>query len=116
MNQRIIIRIIVLAALLAAAFFAYRFFFVAGREAETPGVEALSSRESGGVPVDDEFLRLLVSLQGIELDANAVFNHPVWEGLENFRRELVPEERGRRNPFAPAGLDGSATSTAPVVE
>lgn len=110
MTKRVIFRIIIITVGLAVALFIYRYLFVSGAPAEAPGVEATSARPAAA-PVDDEFLRLLDRLEDIELDADAVFNHPVWESLENFRRALVPEPVGRRNPFAPPGFEIATTST-----
>lgn len=114
MSKRAIFRLIIIAVAIAVAFLVYRFFFVAGGEA-VPGVESLAGAPAGPGPADDEFFKLLERVKGIELNAEAVFNHPVWESLENFRRPLLPEPAGRRNPFLPPGLDGfagSGTSTA----
>ena len=111
MTKRAIFRLLIIALAVAAAFFVYRFFFVAGAPAEAPGVESLivPAGLEAEPRADDEFFKLLNRLQGIELDAEIVFNHPVWESLENFRRELVPEPRGRRNPFANPGFDVPGT-------
>ncbi|MBI2097578.1 MAG: hypothetical protein HYT46_01425 [Candidatus Vogelbacteria bacterium] len=110
MTKRVIFKIIILAVGFAAALFIYRALFVSGEPSEPPGVEATSARPSGA-PVDDEFLRLLDRLEDIELDAEAVFNHPVWDSLVNFRRALVSEPAGRKNPFAPPGFDAGETAT-----
>ncbi|MBI4136245.1 MAG: hypothetical protein HY481_01705 [Candidatus Vogelbacteria bacterium] len=112
MTKRVIFRVIMIAIGLAAALFIYRYLFVGGEPSEPPGVEALGVRSGGAAPVDDEFLRLLDRLEEIQLDADAVFNHPVWESLENFRRALVPEPAGRRNPFAPPGFEAGTTTAA----
>ncbi len=111
MTKRVIWRVIIIAIGFAAALFIYRYLFVSGKPIEDPGVEAVGG-PAAGAPVDDEFLRLLDRLEEIELDADAVFNHPVWDSLENFRRELVPEPVGRRNPFAPAGFEAGTTTEA----
>lgn len=114
MTKLAIFRLLIIVLAVAAAFFVYRFFFVAGEPAEAPGVESLIPPAGLAPRADDEFLKLLRRLQGVELDAEVVFNHPVWESLENFRRELVPEPRGRRNPFAPTGFDAPVTTTPPA--
>ncbi|MBI2100519.1 MAG: hypothetical protein HYT47_00645 [Candidatus Vogelbacteria bacterium] len=111
MTRRLIFRLIITSVAFAAALFLYRYLFVRSAPAEAPGVEAVGARAPGR-QVDDEFLRLLDRLEDIELDAAAVFNHPVWDSLENFRRPLVPEPVGRRNPFAPPGFEVVGTSTA----
>jgi len=112
MTKRVIFRVIIMAIGFAAALFIYRYLFVSGEPSEPPGVEAFGLRPSDGAPVDDEFLRLLDRLEEIRLDADLVFNHPVWESLENFRRELVPEPAGRKNPFAPPGFEVETTTAA----
>ena len=117
MTKRAIFKLIIIAFVLVAAFFLYRFFFVKDQSVEKIGVESVVAVTPES-KIDNEFLGLLARLQRIELDAPSVFNHPVWQSLENFRRALVPEPRGRRNPFAITGADlitatTTATTTAP---
>ena len=114
MTKRAIFRLLLIVIVVTAAFFIYRFFFVQSGPTEMPGVEPLSASTRGSSGADDEFFKLLERLQDIELStAETVFNHPVWENLENFRRELGTEPHRRRNPFAVTGFDISATTTLP---
>ncbi|MEK7208646.1 MAG: hypothetical protein AAB677_00080 [Patescibacteria group bacterium] len=118
MTKRAIFRLILIVVAIIAAFFVYRFVFVAGPPPETPGVEPLSSSINPAAPVDDQFFKLLERVRDIQLEPELVFNHPVWKSLENFRRELGDEPRGRQNPFTPPGADDllvgeSASTTLP---
>ena len=117
MTKRSIFRLILIAVVIVAAFFVYRLVFVAGPPPETPGVEPLSASTNRAAPADDQFFKLLERVRDIQLEPELVFNHPVWKSLENFRRELGDEPRGRQNPFTPPGADdllvGGAASTTP---
>lgn len=114
MTKRAIFRLLFIIIIILAAFFIYRFFFVAGKSVETPGVEPLLAATGPRAPADDEFLKLLEQVKGIQLAPELVFNHPSWRSLENYRKELGEEPRGRTNPFLPPGFDSlpPATTTA----
>jgi len=103
MNKKIILRTIIVAVALAVVFLAYRIFFVDQPGANSPQLVPLSSA-GPGVASDDEFLSRLERFKAVNLDVAQVFNNPVWLSLKNFRRDLVPEPCGRRNPFAPPGV------------
>ena len=106
MSSRFIIKLLVILLVLVAAFFLYRYLFVSSPAVDNrPGLEAVGDGEADQAAViDDEFIRLLERLQGVTLDAT-VFASPAWQSLVNFRVPLVPEEKGRPNPFAPVGFD-----------
>lgn len=115
MTKRALFRLLLIVIIVIAAFFAYRFIFVADAPPETPGVEPLSASTNRAAPPDDQFFKLLERVRDIQLAPELVFNHPVWKSLENFRRELGEEPRGRRNPFSPPGFDNlAATTTLPA--
>ena len=113
--SRSISKLLIVAVVLIAAFFLYRYLFVTPDEGlDTPGLEAvggLGDLSGPGAVADDEFIRLLERLQGVELNSD-LFTSPAWNSLVNFRVELVPEDKGRRNPFAPTGFDPAASTTA----
>ncbi len=124
MSSRPLTKILIILVVLVAAFFLYRYLFVSSAPAETPGLQAVGSPRFGeagmsnvsGQPsaADDEFIGLLERLQGVKLDSG-FFASPAWKSLINFRVELVPEDKGRYNPFSPVGFDFSSlvsTSTA----
>ncbi|MEK7552588.1 MAG: hypothetical protein AAB505_00575 [Patescibacteria group bacterium] len=109
-QRRIVFRSIAVLAVIVAAFLFYRFVFVGSSTEEPAGVVSVTS-VSPAAQVDNEFLRLLERLERINLDIS-VFNHPVWESLENFHQELVSEPRGRRNPFSVTGNDVASTTNS----
>jgi hypothetical protein len=113
MSSRFIIKLLVGLLVLVAAFFLYRYIFVSSPAVDnSPGLEAVGSGEGGQASaVDDEFIRLLERLQGVTLDAT-VFASPAWQSLINFRVPLIPEEKGRPNPFAPVSLDSSLNTSS----
>lgn len=51
-----------------------------------------------------EILTLLADLKKITLD-ESVFSDPVFRSLKDISVELIPEPKGRPNPFAPLGKD-----------
>jgi hypothetical protein len=109
--------IIILA--LSAIFLVYRFFLKPGREeASLVGLAPANLDNDATTAATDEFLRLLLSLQSINLK-NMPAVIAVLSGLEDFSTELESRDPGRENPFAPIGVGNSrpfggrtATSTA----
>ena len=53
----------------------------------------------------DEILDLLRDLKRLSFD-ETLFSDPRFRNLVDFGVELLPEPKGRRNPFAPLGEDG----------
>lgn len=105
------INLITIIILLAAVFFAYRFFFVTPEPEAEPGVVTTESTIPGAEVNGGEFLALLLSVQDIKLSKN-VFNNPVFrDRLKDFGRELPSRFVGRTNPFAPFGVGEVGTST-----
>ncbi len=51
---------------------------------------------------DQDLIALLFELKAIRLDS-ALFEESTYQSLVDFGRELVPEQVGRNNPFAPLG-------------
>ncbi|HEY4476686.1 MAG TPA: hypothetical protein VJB69_01770 [Candidatus Paceibacterota bacterium] len=125
MSSRLIIKSLIILLIFAMAFFLYRYIFVPSQSAsDTPGLEAVGvgygSTAAVSSAADDEFIRLLQRLQGVKLNSD-LFTSPAWKSLINFRVELVPEPKGRRNPFSPTGFDffaplstTTSTSTRPA--
>lgn len=75
---------------------------VAGGTAVTPGSAALDG------PGKD-FVTQLLAIQNIKFNLD-LFSDPVFLGLQDYSRDLVPQESGRPNPFAP--LDGDTSSAS----
>ena len=112
MSSRTIIKLLIGLVILLAAFFGYKYFFVPSTpDTNTPGLQAVSNVDSAGAPVvDDEFIRLLDRLRGVELNSD-LFATPEWDSLTNFRVDLVDEPKQRQNPFAPVGFDRPLPAT-----
>src|SRR3989344_2181915 len=116
MSARFITRLFVILVALVGAFFLYCYLFVSIGPSETPGLQAVGATDASGQPsaADDEFISLLERLREVKLDSD-LFTSPAWKSLVNFRVDLVPEDKGRRNPFSPVGFDSpSSTSTSPA--
>ena len=119
MSSRSIIKLLIGLVILLVAFFVYKYFFVSSAPDDTPGLQAVSGDlGSTGPVVDDEFIKLLDRLRGVELNSD-LFSTPAWNSLANFQVPLVDEEKRRQNPFAPVGFERpfaattTATSTTP---
>lgn len=108
-----IVYLLIGVLIIAAAFFAYRFFFLGVKEKETaPGL--ISSGYLTGVGPDDrtvEYLNILLSLQQIDLRGD-IFSNPSFVGLKDFSVELMPQAPGRPNPFAPRSTAERRATTA----
>ena len=93
----IILTIIILAGL----FVLYQMFF-----RDNFASNGLLATEAGSAAIasgaGQELLALLEQLRAIELD-RSVFTDSVFENLQDFRSELLPEPVGRPDPFAPLG-------------
>jgi hypothetical protein len=58
-----------------------------------------------------EFVTQLLAIQNIKFNLQ-FFNDPVFRGLQDWSREILPQESGRPNPFAPLEGDvGQANLT-----
>jgi|SRR3989344_5404919 len=121
MSTRFLTKLLIVIVILIAAFFFYRYLFVSSvGETEVPGLEAVdgvNDLPGTTAATNDEFIRLLERLQGVKLNSD-LFASPAWKSLINFRVELVPEPKHRRNPFAPIGSDSlnispTTTTNAP---
>jgi hypothetical protein len=87
-----------------------------GRSA-TPLAKAVpgnSGAVSSAVSVS-QFSTLLSSISGISLDTS-IFSNPAYLALRRNPVTLGTAIIGRPNPFAPIGIDGAATFTAPVLQ
>lgn len=51
-----------------------------------------------------EFVAQLLAIQNINFNLD-LFKDPVFQGMQDFSREIQPQEAGRPNPFAPLGDD-----------
>lgn len=91
---------------------AYFMFFSGGSSGPL-----LSSSATTVSPVTQELLVTLSNLRTIRLD-ETIFSDPVFESLSDFGVVIPPEAIGRRNPFAPIGIDAAPepATTTPVEE
>jgi hypothetical protein len=58
-----------------------------------------------------EFVAQLLAIQNIAFNLD-LFRDPVFQGMQDFSREIQPQEAGRPNPFAPLGDDTRVDSPA----
>jgi hypothetical protein len=113
--KNIIIFLIIAAALILA----YVFFFKkspdeANLTFSSPEVMNLlpnTDISSQGVPVDTEFLSVLLSIKNIRLN-DAIFSSIAFTSLRDSSITLDPDgTEGRKNPFAQIGFDAEAPIT-----
>ena len=104
-TQKIFVIIIVL---LLMGFLAFQLIT---REAEVvdESMIELSSTEKAG----QEILALVNKLNTVEID-QSFFRSNLFINLRDFSQAVFPEAKGRTNPFAVVGSDGSFTVVAPV--
>lgn len=50
--------------------------------------------------LQNELLALLLDIRLIRLN-ESILSDPVFQGLEDFGQDIIPEPIGRKNPFAP---------------
>jgi hypothetical protein len=108
-------KIIIVVVVIVLAFIAYSYFFVGSQSASSSGVSkqtvTTSTATPAGAALDGpgkEFVTQLLAIQNIKFNLD-IFTDPVFQGLKDWHKDLVPQESGRPNPFAP--LDGVPGST-----
>ena len=87
--------ILIVAAILGSAFIWYRFFTSAP-------VAPVASVSASGIDIGSKsLLKLLESLEGLKFDLS-ILDDPLYKSLQDFTPNIIlPESRGRANPFAP---------------
>ncbi len=90
-----IIKLLILSVIvfIVIGFFGFYFF----KEDSGP---LLKSAVTGGSPESQQILNALNELKNIKLDGQ-IFTDPVFQGLEDFTRQVNEEPKQRPNPFAP---------------
>ncbi len=91
--------ILVIAAVALAMFLVYAFFLKSA-----PAREGLVTTAA---PVDRNTastLRLLDQMKSLGLD-RSIFSNPLYQRLQDFGVEILPQPYGRPNPFASIGSD-----------
>jgi hypothetical protein len=70
------------------------------------GVEILtSSGENAALaPVENDFISMLFELRAVKIDGR-IFQDSIFRSLKDYSQDIKPEPVGRRNPFAPIGVD-----------
>jgi hypothetical protein len=98
-----------------ALFVLYSIFF---KKSPEPALTQASA--AGTTAADEELIALLNQVKGIDLNS-AIFSNELFLSLTNYSVELVPEPKGRTNPFAPIGIgdivpppSGTSSSTTPA--
>lgn len=111
-QHKFIFKSLIILVVLVAAFFAYRFFFLAPKIAPPEGLNSSLDPELGAPDqTTDEFIALINELQGVNLRTD-LFAHPAYQALKNFSRPLIEEPKGRPNPFLPIPMViGAVTAT-----
>ena len=132
MNNTNTIKKILIGLLIAVALLIGYSFVTEQDAGGTSGIGSLSSVIQGDANVNDkevqlansEILRILGSIQNIELDDD-IFSNPVFRDLRDTRFTIPkPIQIGRPNPFLPIGFDSVTIQTVqeeiaeeePVVE
>jgi hypothetical protein len=107
-NKRMTILIAILVVLVG--FFVYRYY--SERDTDAPvSVAPVSAEQSA---IGKELLNTLFKLKSVKLDSE-FFSDGAFASLKDFSKTLPQEAVGRRNPFAPIGLDSlgqQATSSS----
>lgn len=99
--------IIIFIVILIVGFFGYSYFFVSKDDNSTALKDVAltaSSTDATGVAntlsQNDQYLKQLIALKGIDLKLD-LFKDDAYKILHLYNNEIIPEPRGRENPFAP---------------
>ncbi|OHA58368.1 MAG: hypothetical protein A2370_01485 [Candidatus Vogelbacteria bacterium RIFOXYB1_FULL_42_16] len=115
MNSKMILKIVLIVAVCAVAFFLTRYFFGAG-QSETVGLTTTSA--NGQILAEqtvndaeaEQFLNLLSSVRGVGDRIKEEFvNNNIFVVLEDYTVPVSPTSISRDNPFLPVGLGGTYT-------
>jgi len=113
--KNIIIFLIIAAALILV----YVFFLKKGPDEanltssspETANLLPNADISSQGIPVDTEFLSILLSIKNIRLN-DTIFSSLAFTSLRDSSITLDPDgTEGRKNPFAPIGFDATTPTS-----
>lgn len=125
-------KIIIIVVIVMLAFVGYAVMISGKKKESASGVTKQSvsttptGQTSGTATLDGpgkEFVTQLLAIQNIKFNLQ-FFSDPVFRGLQDWSREIAPQESGRPNPFAPlesdigqasltTGFSGSIGSTNP---
>lgn len=117
-------KIIIIVVIVAVAFIGYSMLISGNEKQSASGVsrQAVSSGTSAAAAGSSalldgpgkEFVTQLLAIQNIKFNLD-LFADPVFIGLQDWSREIVPQQTGRPNPFAPLeggiGLSDSSLSS-----
>jgi hypothetical protein len=109
-------KIIIVIIVVALAFVGYGFLISGNKQESASGVtkQAVTTTSGSGAPTNagaldgpgKEFVTQLLAIQNIKFNLQ-LFEDPVFQGLQDWSREILPQETGRPNPFAPLENDMS---------
>ncbi|MBU3669085.1 MAG: hypothetical protein FGM57_03975 [Candidatus Taylorbacteria bacterium] len=110
--------VLIVIVLFIVAFVAYALMRDSGSSSTGVKKQSVSTNTvttAGGAPALDgpgkEFVTQLLAIQNINF-ALDIFEDPVFRGLQDWSREIQPQEAGRPNPFAPLGDESRVASPA----
>lgn len=113
-------KISIVIGVIVLAFIGYSYMISGSKQGSSTGVtkQSVSSSQTGSptgsTQLDGpgkEFVTQLLAIQNIKFNLT-LFKDPVFMGLQDYSRELIPQESGRPNPFAP--LDGDTGGGASI--
>lgn len=108
-------KIIIIVVIVILAFVGYAILISGNKKESASGVTRQSvsttpaGQNSNAATLDGpgkEFVTQLLAIQNIKFNLQ-FFNDPVFKGLQDWSREILPQESGRPNPFAP--LEGDVS-------
>jgi len=104
MLQKLKMPIIIIAVLFVGFFVVTKFV----KKDETK--ETITTTKVTPTSPDKNIVPLLLKIKDITFDGS-IFSNPIFSSLKDFSKEIVKEEIGRPNPFAPSSSTSAATST-----
>lgn len=110
--------IIIIVVVIILAFAGYGFLISGQKKTSTSGVTKQAVTTGSATPSNStaldgpgkEFVTQLLAIQNIKFNLQ-LFADPVFQGLQDWSREILPQETGRPNPFAPLEGDSSSVSS-----
>lgn len=78
------------------------------RDGSAPLLQTTDLTRTNGA--DSDIVQVLLQLRAVSL-AGTIFTDPVFQSLQDYGSEIIPEPVGRSNPFAPLGNNSVSTTS-----
>ena len=101
--------------MIGIGFFVYNTYFGSGNNFSSTSYLESTGRIDSAEVLGADIIKAINQIDSLNLNRE-VFSHPVLDQLIDRSEELVPQDNGRSNPFAPIGSSNSPSTDTTDVE